>query len=442
MIGVVAVKFLVAPFEKSWSGGPHEIIVTDLSDIIFMSSRPDWQFRTLSPPDPSVLDEIAETRQYPLDRIRPLQNDVAALDEGITILTVREDDATDYVRTSQFLPEVGWRVQLLTPAGPARTQALTVLALAGLVLLLLTMAGTQVWQRLQRARERDEEQRAAKEELERRVRQRTADLNAANLQLMNEIDERRATEERLRSTQQELVQAGKLAALGQMSAALSHEINQPLAAVKSYADNASAYLDRDRTLEARENMRRISEMADRMATLSGHLRNFARRPQESLGPVDLSGILDDALELMEARLRANGTTVSRDPATKAPIWVQGGRVRLQQVFVNLINNAIDAMEDAPAPNIEITAETGERVRIFVRDCGPGLDETTSGRVFDPFFTTKLPGKGLGLGLSISFNIVEDFGGHLDAGNNPGRGAFFVVELNSADPHAPREVAAE
>lgn len=350
------------------------------------------------------------------------------------------------MRSSALLPNVGWEVHLLTPAGPARTQALTVLLVLGLVALLLLLATAIVVQRRARALERDDERQALQDELERQVRHRTADLNDANNRLLVEIEERRATEKRLRSTQKELVQAGKLAALGQMSAALSHEINQPLAAVKSYAENAATYLDRKRVAEARENITRISQMADRMATLSGHLRNFARRPQETIGPVDLSLALDGALELMAPRLKKAGAVVERAPDTARPLWVIGGNVRLQQVFVNLISNALDAMEQNPAPRIAISRsdpETG-RVRISVSDVGPGLETETAGRVFDPFFTTKSPGKGLGLGLSISYNIVEDFGGHLSATNNPdGPGACFSVDLARAEAtSAKKDVAAE
>ncbi|WP_413718015.1 sensor histidine kinase [Silicimonas sp. MF1-12-2] len=443
IVGVLAVKFLVDPFELSWQGGTSEIIVSDLNGVIFMSSRPDWHFRTLLPLPREATDKVAATQQYPLDRLIPLEVETPASDASQTLMSV---EGHDYVLNSAFLPEVGWTVQLLSPAGPARTQTLTVLLAMGLFALLLALAAAILLQRQTRARERDEERRLAQEELEREVRLRTSDLNAANKRLTLEIEERRSTEKRLRNTQKELVQAGKLAALGQMSAALSHEINQPLAAVKGFAENAAAYIDRKRFSEARENVTRISHMADRMATLSGHLRNFARRPQETIGSVDLSLVLDDALELMGPRLTKAGAVVERSADTTEPLWVTGGRVRLQQVFVNLISNALDAMEHEDTPKIVITrtSQGSGRVCIRVSDRGPGLETDTAGRVFDPFFTTKSPGKGLGLGLSISYNIVEDFGGHLSAENNPdGPGACFSVDLalaNPADGH--KDVAAE
>ncbi|MEM1131032.1 MAG: ATP-binding protein, partial [Pseudomonadota bacterium] len=260
---------------------------------------------------------------------------------------------------------------------------------------------------------------------------RTADLNDANRQLLAEVQERRMAETRLRETQTELIQAGKLAALGQMSAALSHEFNQPLAAVKSYSENAAAFLDRNKLPQARENMGRISDMADRMAEISRHLRNFARRPQEQVGAIPLNAALDDALALMESRLgRENATLI--DDIPDGEVQVIGGRVRLQQVIVNLLSNALDAMADQAEKRIDLSVEEdAQEVRVVVRDRGPGLGPDVLEKAFDPFFTTKGPGKGLGLGLSISFNIIRDFGGRLEAANHPEGGAVFTIVLRPA-----------
>jgi len=441
ILGVIAIKFNVKPFEEAWSGGASDIIVTDLADIIFMSNREDWHFRTLTPLRDEVFNMIAETRQYPLDRLLPLDVERTAINSSFELISI---DGEDFVLSAQTLPDVGWKVLHLTPAGPARTQAVFVLSLAGLLILLTVLSAAIVLQRHHRTRERMEEQERANEVLEQRVVQRTSDLNTANAQLKLEVAERTATEERLRSTQKELVQAGKLAALGQMSAALSHEINQPLTAVKAYADNAATFLDRNRVSDARENVTRISKMADRMAALSGHLRNFARRPKDTVGPVDILLVLDDAIELMGTRLRAANAVIDYVPA-KDPIWVIGGRLRLQQVFVNLLSNALDAMDRVKTPHIDIQIEdiSRERLRVTVADRGPGISDDIIGHLFDPFFTTKEPGHGLGLGLSISFNIVEDFGGRLAAEVREGGGATFVVELDRASRNsADKGLAAE
>lgn len=447
VIGVVAVKFTVDDFEAIWRGGAEEIVVTDMDGIVFMSSREQWHFRALSQLTDDILGSIKQARQYPLDLVTPIPNTVSALNDEISLMRIADGDTTEeFVASTMAIPDAGWRITILTPTGPARTQALAVLAIVVLAVLFAGLSAGIVLQRRARLVERLEEQRATQELLERRVAERTADLNTANLKLTEEVDERRAAEDRLRKTQAELVQAGKLAALGQMSAALSHEYNQPLAAVKAYADNAATFLDRERPDMARENIGRISKMADRMATISQHLRNFARRPQERIGPIELVSVLDEALELMAARTRASGADVSFE-RPQAEIWVTGGRVRLQQVLVNLLNNALDAMEVENRPRIDISiGPQDDGWRVEVRDHGPGVDTDVMALVFDPFFTTKAPGKGLGLGLSISYNIVEDFGGRLSARNHADGGAVFTVELPAAQAPASQagapEIAAE
>lgn len=438
--GVIALKFTVDRFEQAWRGGERDIIVTDLGGIVFMSNRPEWHFRALDPLDAAQIARIEETRQYPLELIVPLERRVRTLDETLSLTTM--ESAGDFVTSSRTIPDAGWIVTILAPTAPARAQALTMLALLILAILFAGLLAGLFLQRRARLVERLEQIRLHRALLERRVAERTADLNQANAQLVQEIEERKATEQRLRKTQSDLVQAGKLAALGQMSAALSHEINQPLAAVKVYAENAVTFLDRDRTAEARNNVQLISQMADRMASISRHLRNFARRPQEKIGPVPVMAVLDDALSLMEARIKAAGAVVTVQ-SPEAPVMAIGGRVRLQQVLVNLLSNALDAMEQTPQPKIEITVNPeAARWLIEMRDHGPGLSTEALPHLFDPFFTTKNPGKGLGLGLSISYNIVRDFGGRLAARNHPEGGAVFSLDLARPEPDVNHRVAAQ
>lgn len=444
VIGVLTLKFTVDAFEDAWRGGTSDIIVSDLNDIVFMASREVWHFRALSNLSPAVLAEVADTQQYPLEELTPLTNIREPLTDALSFLQIQDEGTSeDFVTASTLIEDVGWRVSILVPAGPAKAQALTVLLVFVLFVLFVGLALMSVLQRRARILERMEAQRAAQDLLERRVEERTADLNDANANLRVEVEERRTAEQRLRKTQHELVQAGKLAALGQMSAALSHEINQPLAAVKTYADNAVTFLDRDRPSDARENVSRISKMADRMAAISGHLRNFARRPQEDIGPINVLSAIDDAMALMEARFKKTGAEVTYTRPDN-PIWVMGGQLRLQQVIINLLNNALDSMEGHPRPSLEIAvdADSETRILIHVRDQGEGLEEQALAQLFDPFFTTKSPGKGLGLGLSISYNIVEDFGGRLRARNREDGGAEFSIELRSAKAPAAHGLAAE
>ena len=437
--GVVAVKFTVETFEEAWRASGSEIIVADGNDVVFMSNRPEWHFRALSPLSQDALARIEADRQYPLRYVIALENRRTPLDDRFDLLEITDQGVTtSFISRTMPIVDAGWNVTILSPTGRAETQALAVLALLALVIFSVAMIVAIALQRRVRLAERFEAQRATQELLEKRVAERTADLNTVNLQLVEEIEERKTTEERLRKTQADLIQAGKLAALGQMSTALSHEFNQPLAAVKAYAENAARFLDRDRTDDARDNVARISNMADRMASISKRLRNFARRPQQKVRPVPLLAAIDDAIDLMDTRLKASGASIAL-ARPDSDVWVVGGHVRLQQVVVNLLSNALDAMEDNPAPVVEISiAEEEDCCRVEVRDHGGGLPEDHKAQIFDPFFTTKSPGKGLGLGLSISYNIIKDFGGNLSTRNHADAGAVFIIDLKRAE--APSRAA--
>jgi len=430
VIGVVAVKVGVEAIETAWRGADGETLVTDEHGIVFMSSRPDWLYAATAPLGPEAQAELTASRRYADAEIGSLAiAESAPAPGGRALVSLGSgQEAAESLVVSTAMHDAGWTVRVFAAAAPARAQALTLVAAAVSLALILLLLAAVALQRRARLIERIATQREAQAELERRVEARTAELAQANLQLVQEVGERKATEQALRKTQGELVQAGKLAALGQMSAALSHEINQPLAAVKSYADNAGVLLERGRADEARDNVARISELADRMAQIGRHLRNFARKPKVALGPVALAAVVQDAAEVLAGRLRSTGAELRLELPSEE-VWVKGGHVRLQQVLVNLLVNALDAQEHRPAPVIRLTADADAgRVTIRVRDFGPGIDPGAAPQIFDPFFSTKGIGKGLGLGLSISFNIVKDFGGRLQAANHPEGGAVFTVEL--------------
>jgi two-component system C4-dicarboxylate transport sensor histidine kinase DctB len=426
--GVVVFKVDIEPIEASWKSDEYEIVVTDPEGIIFMSGRPEWLYAGLLPLTQERLDRTAASRRYANATLRELP--VRAGVQGAhRMMNLKADKSErEYLVVEEPMSEAGWTVSVLLDTSSARSQALTSVLAALLLLGLAGLLGAVVLQRRARLAERMEMQRTAREELEHRVEERTADLASVNSQLELEVAERRATEVQLRQTQADLIQAGKLAALGQMSAALSHEFNQPLAAVKTYADNAAILIDRKRTSEARDNVARILALTDRMASISRHLRNFARKPNERLGPVELDEVVRDTLEIVAWRLKAADADVKIDLG-KEPLVVRAGSVRLQQVLVNILSNAADAVEGLEDRTIELTASRiGESVEIVVRDHGPGVPDAIASRIFDPFFSTKGVGKGLGLGLSISYNIIKDFGGNLSVQNHADGGAVFRIEL--------------
>jgi two-component system C4-dicarboxylate transport sensor histidine kinase DctB len=438
--GVVVFKVDIDAIEASWKGDDYEILVSDPEGIIFMTDQPDWLYSSLKPLTADRLARTEASRRYANATLRELPITQTSANAGHELMTIAvSGNAREYLVLAEPMPEAGWTVSVLLDTAPVYAQAMTSVIAALLLLGLAVLAAAILLQRRARLRERLELQRSAQAELEERVALRTADLALVNRQLGTEVAERRATEQQLRQTQSDLIQAGKLAALGQMSAALSHELNQPLTAVKTYADNAAILIERNRTEEARDNVSRISSLADRMASISRHLRNFARKPNEQLGPVALADVVKDTLEIVAWRLKAAQTAVAVDLGSQ-PLIVQAGQIRLQQVLVNLISNAADAVEGQADRRITLTGRRQDgKITIAVADNGPGIPDAIAPRIFDPFFTTKGVGKGLGLGLSISYNIIKDFGGDLAVVNQVEGGALFTITLDAA---TPRREAAE
>lgn len=275
----------------------------------------------------------------------------------------------------------------------------------------------------------------AQQLLERTVAERTGDLRTTNARLEQAIAEHQRAERDLRDTQAELVQAGKLAALGQLAAGVGHELNQPLSAIRSYAHNGRKLIALGRVAEAEGNLGKIADLTARMANITNHLKRFARRPDTRLGAVELAPVVQGALALFGDRLREESVELTVDlPEDRPgePLRVRAEEVRLEQVLVNLLSNALDAVADAPQRRIAIAAEAAEgTVRVTVRDNGPGIPDAVAGQVFDPFFTTKPVGAGLGLGLSISYNIVRDFGGALSVAESGPGGTAFLLTLTRA-----------
>ncbi len=427
VLGVIAVKVNLAEVEDSWRDGPDEVLVSDELDVLFMSSRRAWLFRTLRALSTEELARIAIDRQYPVEQLKPLpivlEEDYR---EGVRRLLVEVDDAagtrrTEYLMRSANMPETGWRVEVLADAAPLHAQARTAAIAAALALTSLLLMLAWLVQRRVHLRERLAGQARAHHLLEERVRERTAELE-------REVAERIAAEAELRRAQNELIQASKLSALGQVSAGMSHELNQPLSAIRSFAENAGKLFDLGRVDEARDNLVRIAQLTERMARIMRNLRTFARREDEEIVPVNLSSVIDDSLALLDQRMTQMDVRLTR-ALPHTDVWVHGGPVRLQQVMVNIVANALDAMEDAASRELFIgLVEDEDHATLTVRDSGAGIPEQVLNDIFVPFFTTKEVNEGLGLGLSISYGIVTAFGGSISAGNVPGGGAEFSIRL--------------
>ncbi|MGE4559494.1 MAG: sensor histidine kinase, partial [Desulfobulbus sp.] len=269
----------------------------------------------------------------------------------------------------------------------------------------------------------------AKEKLEIRVAERTAALTNTNAQLRQEIRERRRTEEELRKTRRELIHAAKLAALGQMSTVITHELNQPLAAIRTYTDNAVQLLAKGRQDDVGWNLEQIRELTERMGQLARQLKVFSRKSSGKLNKVPLHGVLDGAMEVMAPIISKSGVrlTINMPPELEG---VRANAVLLQQVLVNLLANSLQAVAEQEEKQVEISVKRkDDKVLLRVQDNGPGIDPALARRIFEPFYTTKDPGKGLGLGLTISARIMEDMGGLIRVVQT-GSGACFEITLNT------------
>jgi two-component system C4-dicarboxylate transport sensor histidine kinase DctB len=409
--GALIVTADVEDIEQTWRGSLPAVYFTDASGEVFISNRSELLFWRRVPNGTGL--RPSDGAEAPVWKRDVGRHRIWNLDWGPYV-------PEQALHLSVGLPVIGMQGEILVDVAPAQRIALLQAAAVAAVFLAF---GALLYMTTERRRALAQ----ANAVLETRVAARTRDLSLANTQLRREVVERQDAEAALKRAQADLVQAGKLSALGQMSAGISHELNQPLMAIRQYADNGVAFMERGKVEKAGENLGRIADLASRMARIIKNLRSFARNESEPMGRVDIGQVLNTAVELTGARLRTENVVLEWDPPdTQVLAW--GGEVRLGQVFVNLINNAVDAMENMDDKKISIRIEAAERVRVHVTDSGPGIEDPE--RIFEPFYSTKAVGssEGMGLGLSISYGLVQSFGGNIRGANAATGGAIFTVEL--------------
>jgi len=434
-VGVAVVKVDLHPLQNEWKSTGDLVAMLDPNGVIFLTSRQNWQYRPISHLSESQLRLLRDTRQYGRDiDLNPLF-DGERTDHGFKVVRVKEPQERtghDYVVFSRPLPKHGWTLVVLFALRSVQQQAAVVAAAVMLAVLAALLIYLVTHQRRHIVRAKLN----AHHVLEQRVTERTAELAAANSLLSAQINERIKTERDLRRTQDNLAHATKMASLGQALAGVAHEINQSLAAMTTYIAGARVLLDRNDKDSALSNLNLVSAIVTRMGALTQHLKTFARKDTASRQATDLTAAIRYALSLVGYRVGEQDVTLNVS-VPEQPVYVIGNAVRLEQVIVNLISNALDAMRERPQRQLTIEVECSEHsASLEVSDTGRGIAREHLGSVFDPFYTTKDVGQGLGLGLSISYGIIQDMGGEITLESVLDQGTTFRIVLPLAGTLAP------
>lgn len=432
MLGVIVVKMEFEQLENDWRDTGRPAFITGSQNVVLITNLPSWRFMTLGALDHAAAAAIRESLQFggaplqplPLRQVSPLPNDVrqmrAVLPGG---------GEASFIELETDVATTNWVLHYLVPVQPTLADSIWRAMFVAFALFfgLSVLTAIVMWRRqatlfgLARAA-------IARAELERRVRERTRDLSRARDLLQAEVSEHRNTEQRLKGVQQELVAANRLAILGQVAAGVAHEINQPLATIRAYAENAQTFLERQKIDTARENVGLIVDLTQRIATITDELRAFARKGRGAPEPVPLTNVLEGAVILLKTRFAGRIEAISIDLPSD-DLKVLGNRIRLEQVFINLFQNALEALQDKADARVEVTVEkTPTGVIVTVADNGPGIPPEIRDVLFTPFNTSKE--QGLGLGLVISKEILADYGGTISVESDE-TGTRFAVGLKGA-----------
>ena len=412
LLGVIVVEVDLAKFERAWAGISDAVIITDSDGTIILSTEPRWR---------GMSEAEALARETPISAI---QRAIQATADWTALPADAYLAGEAVMRVETRVPFRGWRMASFTTYDSVRERVNGVLALVimGFAILLAL-----VFYALSR-----------KTALRMALFQReSAELRALNKRLQREIAERERVQLNLAVAEQTLAQSSKLAALGEMSAAVSHELNQPLAAMKTYLAGARLLLSRNRPEEALSSFQRIDDLIERMGAITRQLKSYARKGAEAYCPVNLADALNSALSMMEPQLKRRAIRINR-AIPMQPVMVMGDRLRIEQVMINLLRNAIDATGTVAEPELSIILAAGETASLTVRDNGDGIRDLD--QLFEPFYTTKPAGEGVGLGLAISSGIVNELGGRLIARNAEGGGAVFEMQLPILKDHPEIEAA--
>lgn len=407
ILGVISVEVDLARLQRSWAGTQDAVMVMDRDGTVILATDPRWLGRTeeeglsLTSSPSSIERALRVTQDWTM-----LQPDAWVSGEAV-------------LRRELRIPFQGWRLVGFTNQASVRERVNGVLALEIMGFAILLALAFFVSSRKTASRLVS-------------TQRESAELRQLNARLQREIAERERMEKTLQVAEQTLAQSSKLAVLGELSAGVSHELNQPLAAMKTYLAGARLLIQRKRHEEALASFQRIDDLIDRMGAITRQLKSYARKGSEAFEPFDVRDALSTALAMMEPQLKTRRVAITRTIPDR-PAMVMGDRLRLEQVIINLLRNALDATKGVRDPAVDIILAAGQTVSLTIRDNGPGIEDLDA--LFEPFYTTKQPGEGVGLGLAISSGIVNDLGGRLTARNGADGGAVFEVVLPALDAPA-------
>lgn len=412
IIGVAVAKIALSPLELLWREGGETLFVADSNGVIVLTSRPSWKYMTLTPLSETTLEKIYNRGQYPGFNLKHLPSHTETRFGFVQEISIKNER---FLENTRSIPGTDWKISYLTPQGPLWERTL------GVSLTTFVLLGLAILTRLF-IRERQQKKLSRQQAFE------ANQIRDINRQLAQEIEERKRTEQELRDAQEELVQAGKLAALGEMATAIAHELNQPIAAAKTYIASCRLMLQRNKLDDLDPTLKKVSDLGDRMAKVTGQLKSFARRSSDKSSEFDLRLAIQEALNLMKHQFHVENCELDLS-IPDYPVYIMGDRMRLEQVLINLFRNALDALQETESPMIGVKlTKVKERAKIHVWDNGPGIAEEVGKKIFEPFVTTKKEGIGVGLGLSISYKIVKEMRGDFRVANRDTQGAEFFVHI--------------
>jgi len=417
--GAIVVKIEFDGVERLWQADGPLSLVVDRDGVILLTTDPRLRYRVLGALSHQRQAEIRRTQQFGPISLQPAPIKLDGHGGAV------DDKGVPYIATVHTLPILGWRHIQLQPKRPVLAAADERVRLATLILALTmgAMVGLSFWSTTRRRR-----LVAARAALEAEVSRRTAELREANLQLMRESEYRKRIDAQYRAAREEIAQANRLASIGTITTSVAHELNQPVSAIRTGAENAAKLLARGNLGDVAGNLALIVGLTQRIGTITRELLSSGRRGQTELSATPLDHVLDGAILLVSDLYRTSGVSLEVVRHGDLP-QLQLRQIRLEQVLVNLLQNALDAVSGRADPRVRVdvmvVGDPGE-VRITVADNGPGIPDHLGETIFQPFVTNKPHGTGLGLGISLE--IVQEHGGALTMVPSALGGACFEITL--------------